>query len=152
MARYIEGALETDLAHGQNPEPETLADHWVLNRLNDTGKKIQNHLDHYRFSEAYDLVYHVIWDDVADWYIEASKTAQNASVLNYTLETILKLAHPFAPFVTETIWQTLHADSNSLLMLSDWPKKVRADSTKAAQFNDVKRLFRRFAISKPNYI
>lgn len=140
MARYIEGTLEDDLAHSQKPEPKTAADHWVLDRLNTVGVKIGEHLDNYRFSEAYDLVYHLIWDDVADWYLEASKSAQNASVLNYTLETIVKLAHPFAPFVTETIWQTLHADSETLLTLSSWPKSVHADHKKAEEFNKIKTI------------
>lgn len=140
IARYIESALDTEVSRGQKPEPETAADHWVLDRLNETSAKIETHLDSYRFSEAYDLLYHMIWDDVADWYIEASKSAQNASVLNYTLETILTLAHPFAPFVTETIWQTLHSESDSLLTLGSWPKKVHADHKKALQFGTVKTI------------
>lgn len=138
MARYIEGNLDGKLTHDLKPEPKSVADHWVIERLNTVGARIGDHLDNYRFSEAYDLVYHVIWDDVADWYLEASKSAQNASVLNYVLETIIKLAHPFAPFVTETIWQTLHPDDNTLLTLSSWPKSVDFDKKKAEDFNKVK--------------
>lgn len=140
IARYIEDRLGEQLQPGAKPEPETVADHWVLDRLNSAGKTISDHLDSYRFSEAYDTVYHLIWDDVADWYIEASKTAQNPSVLNYSLGVILRLAHPFAPFVTETIWQTLHQDSDNLLMLNRWPEKVSADTKQAEQFAKVKTI------------
>lgn len=140
IARYIEGVLGEQLQPETTPKPQSPADHWVLDRLNTSGKLISEHLDNYRFSEAYDLVYHLIWDEVADWYIEASKTTQNASVLNYTLETILKLAHPFAPFVTETIWQTLHEDTENLLMLNRWPEAVHADGKQAAQFAKIKTI------------
>ncbi len=58
----------------------------------------------------------------------------------YVLETILKLAHPFAPFVTETIWQTLDWQNNSLLVISSWPKAVAADAKKAAEFELVKQV------------
>lgn len=140
MARYIEGALDNGHTHGLKPEPESAADHWVLDKINSVGSKIDNHIANYRFSEAYDLTYHLIWDDIADWYIEASKSAQNASVMNYVLEAIVKLAHPFAPFVTETIWQTLHPEDDSLLTLSPWPEKVKADTKKAEQFEKIKTI------------
>ena len=68
---------------------------------------IAEHLDAMRFSEAYDVLYHFVWDDFADWYIEASKAGPNLPLLQHCLESILTIAHPFAPFVTETIWQTL---------------------------------------------
>ncbi len=140
MARYIEGSLGDELAYGQTPEPLSVADHWVLDRLNTVGTTVADHLDNYRFSEAYDQVYHVIWDDVADWYLEASKSAQNASVLNYVLETIITIAHPFAPFVTETIWQTLHPTSENLLMQASWPVAVPVDTTQSDSFNKIKTL------------
>lgn len=138
IARYVEGTLGEELQPDAHPEPVSVADHWVLNRLNEVSTLVSEHISNYRFSEAYDLVYHTIWDDVADWYIEAAKSAQNASVLNFALETCLKLAHPFAPFVTETIWQTLHEDETSLLTLAPWPEAVTCDVDKASQFEKVK--------------
>lgn len=140
IARYIEGNLDKELAPAQKPEPQTAADHWILHRLNEESGRIARHLENYRFSEAYNAVYHFIWDDVADWYIEASKTAKNASVLNYTLESLLKFAHPFAPFVTETIWQTLHASDTSLLMLGGWPKKSKTDKRLAQNFEQIRTI------------
>lgn len=83
------------------------ADHWVIRELDRAISDIDNHMKNYRFAEAAETVYHTIWSTVADWYIEASKTQENHELLAWVLETCLKIAHPFAPFVTETIWQTL---------------------------------------------
>lgn len=83
------------------------ADHWVIQELDRAISEIDNHMKNYRFAEAAETVYHTIWSTVADWYIEASKTQENPELLAWVLETCLKIAHPFAPFVTETIWQTL---------------------------------------------
>lgn len=102
------------------PKHKTAADHWMLSNLQHTTKLITSDLDKYRLSEAYDKLYHFVWDDFADWYIEASKTSPNNSVLQFGLISILKLAHPFAPFVTETIWQAL-GWSDELLITSGWP-------------------------------
>jgi valyl-tRNA synthetase len=137
VARYIEGILGEKIAHGQEPKPTVSADHWIIHRLSRAIKEMSQHLDSYRFSEAYDTLYHLVWDDVADWYIEASKEAPNTSVLNFALETILKLAHPFAPFVSETIWQTLHEHDDSLLITSEWPKQVKSDQQLAKDFEKI---------------
>ena len=66
------------------------------------------------FAEAYDTLYHFVWDDFADWYIEASKVLPNSGLLAKCLAQIVKLAHPFAPFVTETLWQALTSQSGSI--------------------------------------
>lgn len=96
-------------------------------------------LDTYRFGDAGDAIYHAIWDDVADWYIEASKVNPDADMLVYVLETILKLAHPFAPFVTETIWQSL-GWRDDILMTSSWPQKQDYDEIAAAEFKRLQKL------------
>ena len=88
-------------------EAHTPADHWVVRELNKSIDEVENHMQNYRFAEASETVYHTIWSTVADWYIEASKTQENPELLAWVLETCLKITHPFAPFVTETIWQTL---------------------------------------------
>ncbi|QQS20239.1 valine--tRNA ligase [Candidatus Saccharibacteria bacterium] len=120
-----------------NPEPKTDAEHWVLSKLQHTTKIISNHLDAYRFSEAYDALYHFVWDDVADWYIEASKNEKGGEVLPFVLENILKLAHPFAPFVTETIWQVIPWTGVSVLANQPWPKGVRTHKEAATNFENV---------------
>ncbi|MBI5357398.1 valine--tRNA ligase [Candidatus Saccharibacteria bacterium] len=135
IARYIESS---GVVLGENPEPKTLADHWILSRLNWASARLGELLESYEFSEAYELVYHLIWDDVADWYIEASKSSSDKAMLGYVLETILKLAHPFAPFLTETIWQTITPEDDSLIITSSWPKTVKIDEEKAEGFQEIK--------------
>ena len=84
-------------------------------------------------------MYHVIWDSVADWYIEASKDQDNPDLLAWVLDTSLKLAHPFAPFVTETIWQTLPWH-DSLLVKEEWPEILPFGSISAAEFGQLQQI------------
>jgi len=139
VARFIEDKVGDDYQHQTNPEAETPADGWMLRKLQRSVTHVTLCMEEYRQAEAAEAVYHLLWDDFADWYIEASKTQQNASVLAYGLETILKLAHPFVPFVTETIWQTLKpADSDSLLIISKWPEAPKVDNKQADIFEEIK--------------
>lgn len=140
IARYTLDKLSEEGMVTEHPKPQTIADHWVLSKLQHSAEVISSMLDAYKFSEAYDHLYHFIWDDVADWYIEASKNQDSREVLGYVLVNILRLAHPFAPFVTETIWQTIHADDDSLLVTDHWPDHVSADATAAAAFADIQTL------------
>ncbi len=119
IARFIEDRVG-ESAPDREPHPLTDADHWLLRQLSNATTRTGKLISTYRFAEAYETVYHTVWDDFADWYIESSKVTQNLSVLAYALETILKLCHPFAPFVTETIWQTLGWEKG-LLATSAWP-------------------------------
>ncbi len=140
IARYVEGKLEGKLQNNASPEPLSPADHWILSRLDEAGQKLSKQLDSYQFSEGADTIYHLVWDDVADWYIEASKTDFNPTVLATVIETILKLAHPYAPFVSETIWQTLYPKKNSLLITSGWPAKPDYLKAKAQEFEQTREI------------
>ena len=140
VARYTENALGTTYKPGESVKPVTDADHWVLIKLQQSSEVIAKFLDEYRYSEAYDHLYHFVWDDVADWYIEASKTQESREVLGYVLENVLKIAHPFAPFVTETIWQTLYAETDNLLIASQWPKIVKSDNKAAQDFTNLQAI------------
>lgn len=137
IARFIEPQLEN--FGSSKPDPVTIADHWVLSRVDFARKQIDKLLAEYRFAEAADVVYHTTWNDVADWYLEASKETATQSVLSWVLEALLKLAHPFTPFVTETIWTTLEGD-RPLLVSSPWPKKPDFDTIAAAEFERLKDL------------
>jgi valyl-tRNA synthetase len=139
VARFIEDQVGND-AKLSEPDIQTPADAWILRKLQRSVGEVTQFLDQYRFSEAYELIYHLLWDDFADWYIEASKKHLNPSVLAYGLQTILQLAHPFAPFVTETIWQTLKREGDSLLITSKWPEPVKSDDKKAAEFEEIKQI------------
>ena len=139
IARYIEGILGDDFIR-EKPSPQTAADHWVLHKLQQVITEVEDDFAHYRLAEAYERLYHFVWDDVADWYIEASKSAQNKPLLAYLLESILIILHPFAPFVTETIWQTLAWEPESILATRHWPKALRADAGKATEFSDIQTI------------
>jgi valyl-tRNA synthetase len=140
VARFIEDKVGDDFTLKSTPKAETPADAWMLTKLQQAIGDISKSLDEYKFSEGADKVYHLLWDDFADWYIEASKSSLNPGVLAYGLETILKLAHPFAPFVTETIWQTLKWEGDTLLLSSEWPKTHRSDKSQAETFEHIKNI------------
>lgn len=138
IARFVEAQIG-DNHQIVDLEPQTPADHWIIRQLNDAANNIAVRLEQYRFSEASETVYHTIWDDVADWYIESSKTAINRPLLSWVLATSLKIAHPFAPFVTETIWQTLNY-TDGILMRESWPTPEKFDPIAAEQFEQLKLL------------
>ncbi|HUC20022.1 MAG TPA: class I tRNA ligase family protein, partial [Candidatus Polarisedimenticolaceae bacterium] len=98
-------------------------------------------IENYRFSEAGERIYFLLWNDFADWYVETSKTDPNLDVLVHSLETILKLTHPFAPFVTEAIWQNLPWQSQNLITES-WPEVGEQYFEKASEFEDIMALIR----------
>ncbi|MDB5171222.1 MAG: valS [Candidatus Saccharibacteria bacterium] len=139
IARFIEDTI------GDNPDregakPISAADHWIVGKLDEAQTKISNDLDKYRFSEAYDTLYHFIWDDFADWYIEASKVEPNKPLLAYLLESVLLLTHPFAPFVTETIWQTLAWEADSILASRELKDIIDHDKKSAADFTEIQAI------------
>jgi valyl-tRNA synthetase len=140
IARYVEGVVREGYRERQMPEPKTHADHWVLSRLQQGIESIASSLEQYRYAEAYDTLYHLVWDDVADWYIEASKRQLNPSVLAYCLEGLLIVAHPFAPFLTETIWQTLEWEKDSILASAKWPRAQKFSRKEAEEFEEIQTI------------
>jgi len=94
-------------------------DKWILHLLNTTVEKVNRCFDDYRMYEAADLIYHFLWDEYCDWYLEFSKSdlasPQTRSVLKLTLFKILQLLHPFMPFISEEIYQKIRTDKEFLL-------------------------------------
>ncbi|MGE4276646.1 MAG: valine--tRNA ligase [Lawsonibacter sp.] len=113
-----------------------LEDKWILSKLNRVIPEITDNMDRYELGVAAQKIYDFIWDDYCDWYIELTKTrlqgededskVRAQQVLCYVLIQMLKLLHPFMPFITEEIWQALPRQTGTggedFLMLSDWPK------------------------------
>jgi valyl-tRNA synthetase len=139
IARYIEDVIGDEPSR-EVVAPKSVADHWIIDKIRTSQKAIAKDLDNYRFSEAYDKLYHFIWDDLADWYIEASKSKPNKALLTYTLEQVLMMAHPFAPFVTETIWQTLAWEEDSVLAGRIYKKATASNPAKAKEFDEIKTI------------
>ncbi len=100
----------------------TTLDKWLLSRFADVAAAFSGALERLEFSRAGELLRDFTWNELADWYLEGAKVEGGKSVvLNYVLQNLLKLWHPFMPFVTETIWQTAYAkDDNDFLMVAPW--------------------------------
>lgn len=105
-------------------EEFTLSEKWILTRTNQTIQETIKHMDQYDFHHVGNNLYKFIWEDFCSWYIELSKANMNLTtkkVLLYVLTTILKLLHPFMPYVTEEIYQMLPMREQDSIMVSTYP-------------------------------
>ncbi len=124
---HLAEAREEDLALSG---PFSVSDRWILHRLNETIAEVTRHLNRYDFGEAGRVLYHFIWDEFCDWYIEFSKLSLygedeeakrvTRAVLCHVLDRSLRLLHPFMPFITEEIWQKLPGTGPSI-SVAEWP-------------------------------
>jgi len=126
-----------------------LADAWILSRLNATIRDVSAALAAFRFNELADTLYHFMWDDLCDWYLEIAKVRIAAgeqtpkAVLAHALGVFLRLLHPIAPFITEAIWQRLNdvapvrgpgdAPAEPMLVRAQWPQADAAAIHPAAE-------------------
>jgi len=109
---------------------KSVADIWILTRLNETIEQVTKQADKYEFGEVGRSLYNFIWDDFCDWYIEMAKLPlygededakkMTRSVLAYVLDNTMRLLHPFMPFITEEIWQNLPHEGESIT-IAPWP-------------------------------
>ena len=134
-SRYILMNLPEDMQGAVLPENLPIEDKWILSLYNDLIKNVTSNLDSYELGVAVQNLFDFIWDVYCDWYIELTKpriaeggeTARAAqNVLVYVMQGILKLLHPFMPFITEEIWQSMpivaDKDNNpESIMISAWP-------------------------------
>ncbi|MFI8575094.1 valine--tRNA ligase [Rossellomorea aquimaris] len=109
---------------------KSVADKWILTRLNETIETVTRLADRYEFGEVGRVLYNFIWDDFCDWYIEMAKLPlygedeaakkTTRSILAYVLDNTMRLLHPFMPFITEEIWQNLPHQGESITVAA-WP-------------------------------
>lgn len=117
ISRYI---LTSTKVSTNKPKAKTLADKWLLSRLNQVIKEVSTDLDKFNFSQAGETLRAFTWDELADWYLEIAKVEPGKdAILRHTLDTILRLWHPFTPFVTESIYENI---SDDMLITAAWPK------------------------------
>lgn len=114
-------------------QTEAMGEDWICRELNEGVEKVAELVRTYRFSEAVEVLQLVVWDKYADWFIESQKLNKNSSLLMQTLEVVLKMLHPFAPFVTEAIWQNLSWTSG-MIAEQKWPEKLEYDPISAEKF------------------
>ena len=135
------------------PDKLELEDKWILSRLNTTVKEMTENMEKYELGVAAQKIYDFIWDTYCDWYIELTKARlysddadrkQTAmSVLVYVLDQVLRLLHPFMPFITEEIWQSIPHEGDALIV-AQWPefKAELAFKTEEAQMEAVMECIR----------
>ncbi len=134
-ARFVMMNLDIEKVEVPSNDKLGIQDKWILGKLNSCIKRVRDNLDAYELGIALGEIYDFIWDVFCDWYIELSKTTLSAkgteanlvsqNVIVYVLESILKLLHPFMPFITEEIYLSLpHAQENESIMISSYPVAV----------------------------
>ncbi len=112
--RFVQMQIE-NFAGNSEVKAKSLADKWIADRVTKISREIKNHLDKYEISLAGDKIYHFIWDEFCDWYLEAHKVAPNPLFLREIFLDILKLAHPLVPFITEKLWKNLSGTENFII-------------------------------------
>ena len=128
-SRFIMMNLPDDFRAAELPKNLNIEDKWVVSKFNTLAKEVNQNLESFELGVAVSKLYDFIWDVFCDWYIELTKpriqaggeTAQTAQqVLVWVMKGMLKLLHPFMPFITEEIWQTL-CEGKGAIMLADFP-------------------------------
>lgn len=123
-SRFVQMNLEEFDIRNYKMDNLNICDEWILTKLNKTIKTVRKYMDKYEFNTVGSEIYRFVWDDFCDWYIELSKINMNdntRSVLIYVLSNIVKLLHPFMPYVTEEIYGILPTSKTSI-MISEYPK------------------------------
>jgi valyl-tRNA synthetase len=110
-----------------------MGEDWICRELNNCRETVEQCMKDYRFAEAVEALYSTIWDKYADWFVESQKIYKNTSLLKATLESLLTMLHPFAPFVTEAIWQNL-SWTDGMIIDAKWPSVMEYDEISAENF------------------
>lgn len=131
ISRYVMMNLDETKLTGIKIEELSIPSKWILTKLNELIKDVDTNYDKFEFGEVARSLYNFIWNDFASWYVELTKVdlvAKNEycestmNVLLYVLTAVIKLIHPFIPFVTEEIYQSLPIKDSESITISSWPK------------------------------
>ena len=131
---------------------KSLSDRWIVSELNRLIEAVTDNLNEYKFSLAGEMLEKFIWNDFASWYLEINKLENNSKVLGYVLDKILKLSHPFAPFITEKIWQDMY-EGKCILMVEKWPvaDKKLIDKKAQMEFDSLRQVVSKIRNTRASY-
>ncbi|TXH07992.1 MAG: valine--tRNA ligase [Candidatus Moraniibacteriota bacterium] len=155
MGRYVSSSSQNapvpEAIHVNNPHL-SIADHWVLYRLSATTALVTSHLDRYNLSLAAEILRDFTWNEFADWYVEIHKIEKNDIVLRFVFDTLLRLWHPFTPFITEALRASVFSNEK-LLEGTAWPniKNIPTDQEAKEQFGTVVELVTRIRNIRATY-
>src|SRR5581483_3994355 len=133
----LNGAAVRDLPPAEHLSP---ADRWMLSRLHATVAEVDALYEDYEFAKATEALYHLVWDEFCDWYVELAKgplaaggaaAEATTAVLGHVLDVLLRLLHPVIPFVTEALWTTLTGGES--VVVADWPTALPQYADPAAE-------------------
>ena len=125
----------------EQEESSLIAIEWIESKIAENIEKINHSYDQFRISEALMITYKTIWDDYCSWFLEMIKPAYQQPIDNISydrvvnvLESLLKIVHPFTPFIAEEIWQQLKPRNNSYIVNAKWPEKKNINNSLTREF------------------
>lgn len=157
MSRFVFMSVSDVHIVSSQPEPKTEADAWILGRLNEVITAVTDMIDEpkFLFSQAAEMLREFTWNDVADWYVEVAKVqlqddelkASTEEVLLYVIQSVLKLWHPYMPFVTTRLWE--ETGSDRMLLIEDWP--VAGEVTGGENFGRMREIVTAIRAARASY-
>jgi len=151
--RYCASDPDFKLAENiSKKDMKSLADRYIVSELEEATMTINSFMEHKEISLAQERLRRFTWDQLADWYVEIHKIEKNNIVLGYILDKILKLWHPFTPFVTENIYQNFQ-DGKKMLMIEKWPKADNKliDKKAVDEFQSLQEIITKIRNIRTNY-
>ena len=146
IGRFVQEA--TSGAPEAEPEYASAIDQWIWRRFLETKRVIDSNLENYRLAAAWETLAAFIWHDLADWYLESCKWRLNRPFLRYLFLNCLRLSHPFAPFLSESLYQQLYPTDSAGVLAGEgwpraWPSSLKAEAEAAQHFEHIRQLIAR---------
>ena len=135
ISRFIQNIVD-ESDSGDSYTTLNMGEDWICREINACLDAVEHDMEEYRFAEAVEMLYSTIWDKYADWFLESQKLFKNVPLLKTTLEMLLIALHPFAPFVTEAIWQNL-SWTDGFIITEKWPARLEFDPISAENFENL---------------
>lgn len=136
VARLIQEIVDEEESSSDKATTLNSGEDWICREINEARSALIKQMKEYRFAEAVETLYSLVWDKYADWFVESQKIYKNVGLLKKTFSDILVMMHPFAPFVTEAIWQNL-SFTEGMVIDASFPTALKYDPISAEEFEGV---------------